>query len=175
MALRINRREKYAVFFACVLIFVAGGYQFGISPFLEKKNLLERQVTAKKEALQTVRNLKSEYEQFLNKEDSLKKLYSQREKRFTLFAFLEKLAVKAGVDGRIDYMKPSSSMDKMSKIELSLVEMKLKGVNLSQLISYLYLVETSENVVFVKRLSVTRDGDKKGTISAVLHVETVKS
>jgi len=175
MALRINRREKYAVLFACVLIVVVGGYQFGISPILEKQNLLERQVAAKKEALRTVRNLRLEYEQLLNKDERLKKVYSQREKRFTLFAFLEKLAVKAGVDRSIDYMKPSSSMDKVSKIELSLVEMKLKGVNLSQLMSYLYLVETSKNVVFVKRLAVTRDGDKKGTISAVLHVETVKS
>lgn len=171
----MNRREKYSVFFACVLILVVMIYQFGISPFLEKKRLLSRQQAFKTQALKKVTLLKSEYEKILNKSENLKKIYSQREKKFTLFAFLEKLAVKTRVDGNIDYMKPSSSMDKISKTELSIVEMKLKGIKLSQLISYLYLVETSKNVVFVKRLAVSRDGKNKKSISAVLHVETIKS
>lgn len=171
----MNKREKYSVFFACILILVAIVYQFGVSPFLEKKKLFDRQLASKTEALKKVTLLKSEYEDILNKSENLKKIYSQREKKFTLFAFLEKLAVKAGVDANIDYMKPSSSLDKMSKIELSLVEMKLKEIKLSQLMSYLYLVETSKNVVFVKRLAVSMDGKNKGSISAVLHVETIKS
>ena len=175
MALRMNKREKYSVFFAGILILVLIVYQFGVSPFLEKKKLFERQLASKEKALQEVMLLKSEYEKILNKNESLKKIYSQREKNFTLFAFLEKLAVKAGVNGNIDYMKPSSSLDKDSKIELALVEMKLKEIKISQLMSYLYLVETSKNVVFVKRLAISRDGKNKGSISAVLHVETIKS
>lgn len=175
MALRMNRRERNSVFFAGILILVFIVYQFGISPFLEKKKLFERQLISKKEALSEVTRLKSEYESILNKNENLKKIYSQREKTFTLFAFLEKLAAKTGVDGNIDYMKPSSSLDKVSKIELSLVEMKLKRIKLSQLMSYLYLVETSKNVVFVKRLAVSREGKTEAFISAVLHVETVKS
>ncbi|WP_300461096.1 hypothetical protein [Desulfobacula sp.] len=175
MALRMNRRETYAVFFAGGLILVVVLYQFGISPFLEKKHVYERQLTAKTAVLEQVTRLKSEYESILNKNENLKIIYSQREKTFTLFAFLEKLAVQAGVNGNIDYMKPSSTLDKVSKIELSLVEMKLKGIKLSQLMSYLYLVETSENVVFVKRLAISMDGTNKRSISAVLHVETVKT
>ena len=175
MALKMNKREKYAVLFACVFILAIIMYQFGISPFLEKKKLLERQLASKNEILKEVTLLKTEYEKILNKNENLKKIYSQREKKFTLFAFLQKLAVKAGVDGNIDYMKPSSSLDKVSKIELSLVEMKLKGINLSQLVSYLHFVETSKNVVFVKRIAISRDGKNMRSISAVLHVKTIKS
>ena len=171
----MNSREKYSVIFACVLILAIIVYQFGISPFLEKKKLFERQLASKTQALKKVTLLKSEYEKILNKSENLKKIYSQREKKFTLFAFLEKLAVQARVDGNIDYMKPSSSLDKTSKTELSLVEMKLKEIKMSQLMSYLYLVETSKNVVFVKRLAISTDGKKKKSISAVLHVETIKS
>ncbi|SDT84602.1 type II secretion system protein M [Desulfobacula phenolica] len=175
MALRMNRRERYSVFFACILILAVIVYQFGIAPFTEKKKLFERQLASKKTALVQINRLKSEYESFLNKNNNLKKINSQREKAFTLFAFLEKLAVKAGLDGNIDYMKPSSSLDKASKIELSLVEMKLKSIKLSQLAAYLYLVETSQNIVFVKRLAISRDGRDEGYISAVLHVETIRS
>lgn len=175
MAFRMNSREKYSVFFACVLILVVMVYQFGISPFLEKKRLLSRQLAFKTQELEKVTLLKSEYEKILNQSEKLQNIYSQREKKFTLFAFLENLAVKARIDGNIDYMKPSSSMDKVSKTEFSIVEMKFKEIKLSQLISYLYLVETSKNVVFVKRLAVSRDGKNKKSISAVLHVETIKS
>ncbi|CCK79549.1 type II secretion system protein GspM [Desulfobacula toluolica] len=175
MALRMNRRERYSVFFACILILAVIVYQFGIAPFTEKKKLFERQLASKKTALVQINRLKSEYESLLNKNNNLKKINSQREKAFTLFAFLEKLAVKAGLDGNIDYMKPSSSLDKASKIELSLVEMKLKSIKLSQLAAYLYLVETSQNIVFVKRLAISRDGRDEGYISAVLHVETIRS
>ena len=175
MALIMNRREKYSVFVACVLILAVIVYQFGLSPFLEKKKLFDRQLASKKEVLKEVTLLKLEYEKILNTSENLKKIYSQRDEGFTLFAFLENLAVKAGVAGNIDYMKPSSFLDKVSKIELSIVEMKIKEIKLSQLMSYLYLVETSKNVVFVKRLAISRDGKNKGSISAVLHVETIKS
>ena len=171
----MNQRETVSVAFAVILILGVLVYQLGISPFMEKKELFERQITSKEAALKAMIQLKAEYESTLNANKNLKKIYSQREKKFTLFAALEKFAVKAGVDGKIDYMKPSSSMDKATQIELSLVEMKLKEIKLSQLMSYLYLVETSENVVFVKRLAITRDGKNQGTISAVIHVETVKS
>ena len=125
--------------------------------------------------LQEVILLKSEYEKILNKSENLKKIYSLRDKKFTLFAFLEKLSVKAGVAKNIDYMKPSSSLEQTSQIELSRVEMKLKKIKLSQLMSYLYLVETSKNVVLVKRLSISLDRKNKDSINVVLHVETVKS
>ncbi|MFH2093157.1 MAG: hypothetical protein ABIJ31_12405 [Pseudomonadota bacterium] len=171
----MNRREKYSVGIGCALVLVTAVFHFGISPVLDKTALLERQLVAKRLVLQEVTALKNEYKSILSKSENLNAIYSQREKGFTLFAFLEKLAVKAGVDKQIDYMKPSSSVDKVSKIELSSVELKLKGIKLSELMSYLYLVETSKNIVFVKRLAITKDGKDQSTISAVINVETVSS
>jgi len=171
----MNRREKIAVCFAVILILCTGVYHLGITPFLEKCDVLDRQLAVKKEILESVVQLKREYGRLMDESRNLKSIYSGREKGFTLFAFLEKLAVESGVDKQIDYMKPSTSVDKDSKVELSQVEMKLKGINLSQLVSYLYHVETSKNVVFVKRIAISRDGKQKNTISAVLHVETVNT
>lgn len=175
LAFRMNKREKYAVCLACMLVVVAVVFQFGISPVLEKKRVLKRQLASKKKTLGEVARLKAEYDTILNKSKKLKNIYSQRPKGFNLFAFLESLARKAGVDQNIDYMKPSSKVDKGTNTEFSIVEMKLKKIKLSQLMSYLYLVETSKNVVFVKRFAISRDGKNERTISAVLHMETVKS
>ena len=176
MSLEINKREKYLVGFACIFILAALVYNFGISTVIERQKLLTRQLAAKKNVLETLSRLSEEYNRTLKESDRLTGMYAKRDKGFTLFAFLETMAVKAGVDDHIDYMKPSSTpsslMDKPSNAHLSLVEMKLKGIKLSQLISYLYLVELSEHIVFIKRLGITSDGKNQHTISAVLQVET---
>lgn len=140
-----------------------------------KKKLLERQLEVKTKIFADMIQLAAEYETIVENNKNLKQSYSKRDKNFTLFAFLEKLAGSAGIKDSIEYMKPSTTVDKHSDIEYSLVEMKLKQIKLSQLISYLHMVETSENVVFVKRLGITKDDKNKNSISAVLHVETVKS
>jgi general secretion pathway protein M len=175
MAVRMNKREQISVLCACVLVVCFLLFQFGISPLLEEKKLLERQLEVKTKIFADMIQLAAEYDTIVENNKNLKQSYSKRDKNFTLFAFLEKLAGSAGIKDSIAYMKPSTTVDKSSDIEYSLVEMKLKQIKLSQLISYLHMVETSENVVFVKRLGITKDDKNKNSISAVLHVETVKN
>jgi general secretion pathway protein M len=171
----MNKREKLSVLGASILVACFLLFQFVISPLLEKKELLDRQLEVKTKIFADMVHLASEYDAILGNNKNLEKIYSKRDKNFTLFAFLEKLAGSAGIKDSIAYMKPSTTADKYSDMEFSLVEMKLKEIKLSQLISYLHMVETSKNVVFVKRLGITRDDKNKNSISAVLHVETVKS
>ena len=175
MGLQINKRERLSIGFAALLILGALAYQFAIEPFLNTADIQRRQLKVKKQALREIRQMGREYDQLLNKNKTLKSIYARRDKGFTLFAFLEKLAVKSKVNTHIDYMKPSSTVDKKAGVTLSVVEMKLKGIKLSQLMSYLYRVETSKNIVFIKRLAISRDGKKQDTISAVLHVETINT
>lgn len=171
----MNKRERLSVLGASIIVACFLLFQFAIAPLLEKKKMLERQLEVKTKIFADMIELGAEYETILGNNKNLKQIYSRRDKNFTLFAFLEKLAGSAGIKDSIVYMKPSTTVDKYSDIEFSLVEMKLKEIKLSQLISYLQMVETSKNVVFVKRLGITRDDKNKKSISAVLHVETVKS
>lgn len=71
-------------------------------------------------------------------------------------------------------MKPSTSVQKDSPFKISQVEMKLKGLTLEQLISYLYNVETSKNMITIKKLSISKTGKQEGFIDAVLQVETTE-
>ena len=70
-------------------------------------------------------------------------------------------------------MKPSSSVLKDSKYWLTTVEMKLKGITMEKLARYLHMVETSENLINVKRISITRAGKPAETIDTVIEFETV--
>jgi general secretion pathway protein M len=49
--------------------------------------------------------------------------------------------------------------------------MKIQGVTFNRLIPYLFMVETSENMVYIQRLSITRPEKGEGVINAVLQVE----
>jgi len=71
-------------------------------------------------------------------------------------------------------MKPSTSVQKNSPFKISQVEMKLQGLTLQQLTSYLHMVETSKNMANIKRLSISKTGKQEGFIDAVLQVETAE-
>ncbi len=173
MAIHLNKRETYAVALALVVVGFWCLYQFVLLPFTEEKALLQRQIIAKQGALSEMVRLREEYEKLVQDQAARKKRYALREESFTLFSSLEKLAVKAGVSPNIEYMKPSTAKDKISSTTISLVEMKLKEINTQQLMSFLYHVETSDNVVYVERLSVTRQGKKKNVIDAVMKVAAI--
>ena len=68
-------------------------------------------------------------------------------------------------------MKPSTSALDNSPFKLSIVETKLQSVTIEQLTEYLYRIETSPNMVRLKRLSITRKGKEQAYLDAVLLAE----
>jgi general secretion pathway protein M len=121
-----------------------------------------------------MRILQSEYGIIREKARLSKKRFEARKKDFTLFSFLDRLADKSGIKNHITYMKPSTSAREKSGYKVSKVEMKLQSITLKQLTSYLYGVETSKNIVSIKRISIVKTGIKEGYVNAVLQIETVE-
>ncbi len=172
MTKNLTRREKYSLYAVSGIICVFIIMQFIVFPVFDKRRRLERTLQVKTKILQQMIALKSEYDAVMRRTDLSKVHFENREKGFTLFSFLDKLSGKAGIKDRITYMKPSTTVQKNSPYKTSRVEMKLRGLTLQQLTVYLYMVETSKNMVNVKRLSISKGGKQKGFIDAVLQVET---
>jgi type II secretory pathway component PulM len=70
----------------------------------------------------------------------------------TLFALLEETAAADGLRERIEFMRPSTRVD--GAFSLEQVEMRVTGVALSRLVSFLYHVETSGEPVSIRRMAV---------------------
>jgi general secretion pathway protein M len=83
------------------------------------------------------------------------------------------MAGEAGIRNNISSMKPSTRVQKDSRYKISRVEMKLDAITLKQLANYLHGVETSENMVDIRRISISKKDKKQGLLTAVLQVETV--
>ena len=171
MAKKMSKREQYAIFAAGCVICAFAFFQIVLFPAFDNRTRLKRTLEVKSKLLVEMRRLRSEYEAVTQSTERLKLRYARRPKAFSLFAFLDRLAGKTGVKDHIAYMKPSSAVQKNSPFKISMVEMKLQAINLKQLTNYLYGVETSDNMVNIKRASFVKKG--KGAIDAVLQVETV--
>ncbi len=170
----LGRREKLLVWFSICAIAIFLLLQFLVFPVLEKKSFLERGVQAKQSALREILNLREEYDTYKKNTHGIQDILRQRDQGFTLFSFLEKAAGEVGVKSHIKYMKPSASKG-TGPFKESMVEMKLEGITLQQLVDYLYLAQSPENAVTVKRLSITESKEASGYLNAILQVLTVES
>jgi general secretion pathway protein M len=175
MAINLNKREKLSVTAAAAAVFVFALLQFLVFPLLEKNDRLSNQLVSRQGELEQIRLLQAQYRQTARKADRAQRFIKRRPRGFTLFSFLETLAGKTNVKNNIAYMRPSSSTDKDSPYRLSMVEMKLADITTSQLMAYLHGIETSNNMIFVKRLSISKEERKADLITTVFQVETLEN
>lgn len=173
ISLQMSTREKYYVSFAVVTVVAFVMYQFVISPLVDSRKKKHRMVTVKAGEVEKMRALKSEYQELMNRSNAVKQFAGGKEKGFTLFSFLEKLAGTTGIKENISYMKPSTTVQKDTQVKLSLVEMKLQAITTEKLMTFLHKVETSRNMIFVRGISITKTGKDKKMLNAVLQLETV--
>jgi len=174
MLRKLTKRERVAIYglsgVVCLFIII----RFVVFPSIDKRDRLKRVLQVKAESLEEMIALKAEYNT-LNQRANLSRMrLESRKKDFTLFSFLDRLTGVAGIKERVTYMKPSTSVQKDSPYKISQVEMKLQSLTLEQLTTYLHMIETSTNMVYVKRLSILKTGNQEGFIDAVIQVEAVE-
>ena len=174
MIKKLTKRDRYSIYAlsGAILVFIV--IQFIVFPSIDKRKRLKRELRVKTNTLSEMIALKSDYGEIEKRTHASSARFASREKGFTLFSFLDKLTGEARIKEYVTYMKPSTTVQKNSPYKISQVEMKIQGLTLQQLITYLYMVETSKNMVHVKRLSIVKAGKPEGFIDAVLQVETVE-
>jgi len=169
--MQLAKREKYFIALAVVVIVAALIIQFVVMPFVEKRERFKSNVTVKQNNLQQIAALRQEYLVLQQDSVTLAQRLQSRPQNFTLFSFLEKAAGDSGVKDNIKSMKPSASVGK-GPFKESLVEMKLERITLGQMVGYLKLIESPENLVSVKRISIQSNKKETQFLDVVLQVLT---
>jgi hypothetical protein len=170
--MKLGKREKYMVAGAGAVLGLFILLRLILFPFFEKRSQLERGITAKQEALKEIIELQREYKHLKEGAQDILSALEKREKSFSLFAHLEKMASETGIKEHIKYMKPSSSAGNGPYVE-SAVEMQLVGISLEQLTQYLYLVENPEKIIWIKRASIKAQKQPPRYLDVVLQVLTI--
>jgi general secretion pathway protein M len=174
MSFQLNKRESIILAIGLIAVLAWILFQFLFSPLADKHKRMKRAITVKESVYKDIKALKHEYDILKADAEIAKTHYSKQDKSFTLFSFLDKLAGQNGIKANITYMKPSTSVSKDLPYKISTVEMKMQGLNLTQLTNYLYGVETSPNNLYIKRLAITKKGIESKSVDVVLQVETIQ-
>ncbi|MDX2445774.1 MAG: hypothetical protein QNK29_01080 [Desulfobacterales bacterium] len=169
---KLSNREKMAIGIGIgfVAIFILA--QVAFLPFLYARERLQRRLVSHTINYTEIKQLRLKYLELQSRADNSNKRFKRRQRGFTLFSFLDKLAGQVGIKERITYMKPSSTKQKDTPYRLSLVEMKLNGITMEQITKFLYRIETSQNMIHVRRLSLNKKEEKEGLLNVILQVET---
>jgi general secretion pathway protein M len=172
---KLSRREKVVVAAGGAALILFAVIQLLILPVFEHQSQLRRSVQAKAAILAQMQQFQAEAEELKSRSQASEGRFRKRDKNFTLFSFLDQLAGQARVKERVSYMRPTKTEVKNSPFKLSRVEMKLEGVTLEQLATYIHGVESSPNMASVSKLSITRRDQKEGLLDAILQVDTLET
>lgn len=168
----LQQREKLAITIAGIAIIIFLVIKLIIFPAINHRDSLRKKVIAKTKELQEIHELKAKYQLISSDSQSSTNRLKTRTKTFNLFSFIDRLSGRSGIKGNIISMKPSTSNIKNSSYKLSSVEMKLNALTMEQLTKFIHGVETSRNVIWIKRVTITKADKKENTINALLQIET---
>jgi len=167
----LDTREQRVLFAGILFVVCFLLFQFVVSPFLESRTKIEKSIVRKRSELVKILKLQKEYEVLRSEAGGVKVTLSQRSPDFTLFTFLDKQATASKVKNRIKYMKPSTS-EGNDNLNQSVVEMKLQKVTLKSLVLFIRLVESVDNVVSIRRISIQQSGREQGYLDVILQIMT---
>ncbi len=167
MALTVKDRRVLVIGISTLVLFLL--VQFVLFPLLDKRKRLNRGISMRQKGLIEMQEMQSRYKQLSRQSNTLEQQVSGRSGEFGLFSFLEKMAAEAEVKENIAYMKPSDATGE-GALQQIMVEMKLKAINLKQLVACLERIESPENIVELKRISIQENKKQEGTLDVIMQV-----
>lgn len=153
---KISLREKrlIAVAVAAVALFLV--FQFALSPILAYYDRMGKEIPQLRDDLLTARRVKKRYGEIAGDVKAVQERLAARPKEFNAHDFLSTLARREGVLPNLDDItKKTEQVNEAYQEETATV--KLKKVSLGKLVSYLYGIENSGQLLTVRELEITPD------------------
>lgn len=167
----LESREKLFLLGGAIFLFLFILIRFTIIPAIDAQNRLIASIERRQEELITIKELQQEYFTLKKEEGTIQARISQRDRDFSLFTFLDRQAERVQVKKQIQYMKPSVIQGE-DRLNETMVEMKFQLISLKTLVDFLRLIESRENIVFIRRISIQENGAQQGLLDVILHIVT---
>ncbi len=165
----LDSREKKVLLGGLLFVGAFLLVQLLVMPFVEARSALEQSILRREAELSDMKRLRQEYLALKEEEGGIEAGVDRRQPDFSLFTFLDRQAEKSRVKRQISSMKPSRSEGEGNLAEV-MVEVNLQQVGLAGLVDFLLLLESSEKVVFVRRITI--QGRDSGLLDVTLQVVT---
>jgi len=169
---RLEPRERLVIYGGLAILICFVFLQFIFAPYLAASKKLDRSLINRKADIVELKLLQQEYRNLQEQAGGIRKQLETRPPNFSLFSYLDGQASAAAVKDFISYMKPSTSENSQGDLVESLVEMKLQEIGLKQLVDFLQRIESPENVVSIKRISIQESGQQENSLDVIMQIVT---
>lgn len=145
--------------------------QFAVVPYFEARRNVRRAIAANEKVLRELGVLGAEYGVIRQRAEEIRRVIQRRPPGFALLSYLEKRAGDAAVKTNIRSMNPLPSAP-AGTYEETAVEMKMDKLTMKQLTDFLYLVESPEEMIRIRRISLVKMKESPEYLSALIQVFT---
>ena len=171
---QLTKSQKQIVIAGLVFVAAALLVQFAVFPYFEARQKVSGAIAGTERALRELATLGAEYGVLRRRSEEIRRVIEQRPPGFALFSYLEKRAGDAGMKTNIKSINPLKSVP-AEAYEETAAEMRLDKLTMKQLTDFLYLVESREDLVRVRKLSVGKMKESPEYLSVLLQVFTYQA
>ena len=147
---RFSSRERVFLLAGAVLTIGLLGYHLVVSPFVDRLKVLDRLIIQKEKEIADLSQLRGQYLILQQKISTVEGRIAKSEGGFSLFSFLEGIAVKNQIKDRIVFIRPQPSQVFGDYRELA-VEVKVENVTLAQVVNLLDAIQGSPQFLRIRR------------------------
>ncbi|MEW5802117.1 MAG: hypothetical protein AB1847_08435 [bacterium] len=169
--IRWGKREKLIL--KCVLFSVPLFLliQFYLLPAIANVKGIAESIPKRKQDLKELRKLRNEFLDFREKTAWVNKTLQARGPDFEFLTFMEELAKKCKIESKIISMRPVNHPSLLPNEKI--VEINIDGLITDELTRYLYEIENSSKLLFIKKTTIRSNFGPKKTLDVSLQVSTL--
>ena len=171
---QLTKSQKQIVILGLVFVAAALLLQFAVFPYFEARQKVTSAIAGSEKTLRELATLGAEYDVLKRRSEEIRRVIERRPPGFALFSYLEKRADDAGVKANIKSINPLKSTP-AEAYEETAVEMRLDRLTTKQLTDFLYLVESREDLVRIRKMSISKMKESPDFLSVLLQVSTYQA
>jgi general secretion pathway protein M len=171
---QLTSSQKRMVTAGLIFVGLALVVQFAAVPYFDARQTVRRTIAANEKVLRELIVLGAEYGILRQRSEDIRRVIERRPPGFALVSLLERRAADAGVKSNLRSMNllpPVST----GAYEETTVEMKLDKMTMKQLADFLYQAELPEEMIRIRRLSISKMKESPEYLSALIQVFTYQA
>jgi type II secretory pathway component PulM len=168
---KISKREKQLIAIAGAAILIFLSYQFAITPFLNYCEQIQTEIPQMERDLLRARVIQSQYKTLDSDIKEIRSRLDERTAEFKPHDFLSTLAKNEGILPNLDKIQIEQKEVSDEYVE-EMAGVRLKHISLEKLVSYLYGIENSGQLITVKDLSIKPDSNDSLSLEVRFNAST---
>lgn len=164
---KLDTRQRYLIAVCAALVIFTLVLKVAVFPMWDARVKMKKSIANSTKKLEELVKIDAELAVQEAKISQIKRTLASRRPDFTLFSYLERKSFSAKVRGSIKQMNSIQGV-KSPSFEETLIDLKLEKITIKQLADFIYQIESPDELIRIKRITVDKMKESPDYISAQL-------